>query len=493
MKNKKLKLTVIAIISGLIILPSISLGGDLNMMGMKIPTKFLEIWMPFGIAFDNSGNLLVSHSAMGADGFSLNEHLSRFSQTGQLQKSVITAGLFDPTVVSGNFVREPSSGKILCICNGNLIAIDPTALTLTKVFSIAALDIDTNHMFDVEINSINNILTLIPGSANYGDLAVYNRANSIELYIAGSYYSTNPFILKIQMTPNFAVTSAQVIATSTAANMVAPAPSFSAPGIAVSPAGKIVTTLPQTFGSLSSAANILFAFDVDFDPSDGIQTSEEPRRLFHKDDVTFNSRGMTCDTEGNFYMTTDFIGAKVSQQVCDQNVISYYNASMLILSSGLDRILDVLYPPTSEIQFVGLGDVVLSPDGGRAFISIFEYTTNPYSLEDKNGRIVYYPLIEYTSVEVNERGKMADFQLFPNFPNPFNATTMLSFSIPEAEAVSLTIYNIAGQEIAKLLDRNLAAGKYQVPWDAAGLPSGTYFCRILTPKFNQTRKLTLLK
>ncbi len=90
------------------------------------------------------------------------------------------------------------------------------------------------------------------------------------------------------------------------------------------------------------------------------------------------------------------------------------------------------------------------------------------------------------------------YVLEQNYPNPFNPTTQIVFSIPQPDRVSLVIYNILGQKVATLIDRELDAGTMRVTWngrDDAGnaLPSGIYIYKLTTSNFNAARKMTLLK
>ncbi len=86
-----------------------------------------------------------------------------------------------------------------------------------------------------------------------------------------------------------------------------------------------------------------------------------------------------------------------------------------------------------------------------------------------------------------------DFSLAQNYPNPFNPTTEIRYSIPQSGDVSLVIYSITGQEIARLVDDNQAGGDYSVAWDASSVSSGIYFYRLQAGDFVQTRKMLLLK
>ncbi|MBI3365825.1 MAG: T9SS type A sorting domain-containing protein [Ignavibacteriae bacterium] len=73
----------------------------------------------------------------------------------------------------------------------------------------------------------------------------------------------------------------------------------------------------------------------------------------------------------------------------------------------------------------------------------------------------------------------AQFAIYQNYPNPFNPTTTISFSLPEASVVTLTIYNVLGQEVVRVLDREqMDEGDQVVDFDATHLTSGVYFYRI---------------
>ena len=84
-------------------------------------------------------------------------------------------------------------------------------------------------------------------------------------------------------------------------------------------------------------------------------------------------------------------------------------------------------------------------------------------------------------------------QLAQNYPNPFNPSTVIEFFLPHAADVTLKIYSALGEEVAVLIRQHLAAGSHKAPWQAGGLPSGIYFCRLQTEKFTATQKLVLLR
>ncbi len=86
-----------------------------------------------------------------------------------------------------------------------------------------------------------------------------------------------------------------------------------------------------------------------------------------------------------------------------------------------------------------------------------------------------------------------EFSLHQNFPNPFNPTTTLSFDLVRPETVKLSVYNIMGQEVAKLVDRPMQAGTHSVTFDASQLASGMYFYRIEAGAFTDMKRMVLVK
>lgn len=90
-------------------------------------------------------------------------------------------------------------------------------------------------------------------------------------------------------------------------------------------------------------------------------------------------------------------------------------------------------------------------------------------------------------------GLPSAFLLHPNFPNPFNPTTEISFGLDKATLASLKVYDILGREVATLADGLLEAGTHRVTFDGTGLASGVYIYRLESGRFSQSRKMVLLK
>lgn len=85
------------------------------------------------------------------------------------------------------------------------------------------------------------------------------------------------------------------------------------------------------------------------------------------------------------------------------------------------------------------------------------------------------------------------YSLRQNFPNPFNPSTTIKFSLPEDGIVRLKVYNLLGKEVATITNSFYKAGEYSVNFNAADLSSGVYFYTIKANNFTQTKKMTLIK
>ncbi|RLC45028.1 MAG: hypothetical protein DRH57_08710, partial [Candidatus Cloacimonadota bacterium] len=90
------------------------------------------------------------------------------------------------------------------------------------------------------------------------------------------------------------------------------------------------------------------------------------------------------------------------------------------------------------------------------------------------------------------------YKLSQNYPNPFNPETVIAYQLPEGTAVEISIYNILGQKIKTLVKGRIEAGYHKVIWNGKDaenrhVSSGIYFYKISTDKFNETKKMLLMK
>jgi hypothetical protein len=85
------------------------------------------------------------------------------------------------------------------------------------------------------------------------------------------------------------------------------------------------------------------------------------------------------------------------------------------------------------------------------------------------------------------------FALEGNYPNPFNPTTQIRFTLPMDQSARLSIYNLLGVRVVTLTDRMMSAGRHTVTWDATGMPSGLYFVRLEAGGMSEMKRMILTK
>ncbi len=87
----------------------------------------------------------------------------------------------------------------------------------------------------------------------------------------------------------------------------------------------------------------------------------------------------------------------------------------------------------------------------------------------------------------------SEYELCSNYPNPFNPSTMIAFSVPRNSRVTVRVYDITGRAIETLVEGDVPAGIHRLQWSAEGLASGVYLCRMETNGFIQTIRMLYMK
>jgi hypothetical protein len=85
------------------------------------------------------------------------------------------------------------------------------------------------------------------------------------------------------------------------------------------------------------------------------------------------------------------------------------------------------------------------------------------------------------------------FVLGQNFPNPFNPSTVISYTLPRTMRIQLAVFNLLGQHVETLVDNVMERGLHRMVFDASGLPSGIYFYRLTAPGFTETRRMAVVR
>jgi hypothetical protein len=124
-------------------------------------------------------------------------------------------------------------------------------------------------------------------------------------------------------------------------------------------------------------------------------------------------------------------------------------------------------------------------------------TDNPQQNILSRRKLDLYSMINKGNIKLpktlNNNTVPVEYQLFQNFPNPFNPTTTIKYAIPKAEFVTIIIYDITGREIIKLVNEYKQAGYHSVIFNGSNLASGVYFYRIEAGNFVQVKKMLLIK
>lgn len=113
---------------------------------------------------------------------------------------------------------------------------------------------------------------------------------------------------------------------------------------------------------------------------------------------------------------------------------------------------------------------------------------------DLNGPVHYTEPITVNGVTSVKNSEVPlVFALKQNYPNPFNPSTTIEYVLPKSGYTTLKIFNLLGQEVASLVDGVVEAGRHSLKWDATGLPSSLYLCKLTSGGSVETRKLILAK
>ena len=147
-----------------------------------------------------------------------------------------------------------------------------------------------------------------------------------------------------------------------------------------------------------------------------------------------------------------------------------------------------------------------TPDSSMIFDIIFPDSLHGFAV-GREGAIIKYipPIINF--VQEIEEGIPESFFLFQNYPNPFNPSTKIGFTIPTSplnpsphqgegnreRLVVLKVYDVLGNEVKTLINREMPTGVYEVEFDASGLTAGIYFYTLSAGDFIKTKKMILLK
>ncbi len=164
----------------------------------------------------------------------------------------------------------------------------------------------------------------------------------------------------------------------------------------------------------------------------------------------------------------------------------------------------IIYEPTTMRLLViqvawGEPGVVTSVVLNESINYVMLTEDSRYALFAQGSSIGVYDFVDYLDISTpDENPAPANFEIYSAFPNPFNSSTTITFTVQQAsQPVRLTIYDLQGRLVADLLDRqgrlSYGAGEHKVVWDAAGLPSAIYFLRLESGNSSLSQKVILMR
>ena len=225
---------------------------------------------------------------------------------------------------------------------------------------------------------------------------------------------------------------------------------------------------------------------------------------------SINTIALSADIEALYPI--GILNLNLQQNFWNYSEINYFGRVSSIARRTPNEIWGTI---TTDYNFIVSKDTgqtweLLQPQDSILFFDIaFADSTKGFAVGERGYILKYIPLPPSSTENENGILHPVEFQLYQNFPNPFNPATKITYSIPSVTlrqaqsdvSVSLKVYDILGNEIATLVDEYKSAGTYEVQFSARGgqesgkwnLASGIYFYQLRTGSFVETKKMILLR
>lgn len=220
---------------------------------------------------------------------------------------------------------------------------------------------------------------------------------------------------------------------------------------------------------------------------DSIYSSSPP--IYNRIDVGKNGLIFFADqyTNQGIYRSTNYgeSWSKVSDKLVGS--LSLFNDKYVV--AGLSSGQGIMFSSDRGNTWTTLSEGLPA----QSYIVWNQIDSEGYLYAAVDGLGLYKSNSVVVSVDEQPVSEISSFSLEQNFPNPFNSTTHIQYTISEQGRVSLKIYDLLGNEVATLLDRYQARGEYDVIFQPDNLASGIYFYQLQAGEFIATRKLILLK
>lgn len=374
----------------------------------------------------------------------------------------------------------------------------------TKANIAALLSVVENRIYQIAHNPIPSSMDT---SAKYTDAYIYfpvpygTGNNAPRLYYKinnGAYQFVNPyqvngstFTFRIPGQPYGTKISYYIAAQDSTGVYLLTSPSG---GSGVNPPGTtppptvhtyyVLTAVSVTSNNVKPILDNQYTYDTIYIPQQGIvEDIELNLNLNHTNDGDLL---ITLIKDANIVNLSQFNGEG------GQNYTNttFDDSATVLITQGTPPFTGRFRPQSSTAAFLG------KQMHGNWILRIYDLRSG------NTGNLINWTLnLKYStqiSVKKVENEIPDDFKLYQNYPNPFNPSTKIKFRIKESGFVKLKIFNLIGKEIATLVNENLQAGVYEIPFNInqfsdKNISSGVYFYRLETNNFIQTKKMIVIK
>ena len=283
-------------------------------------------------------------------------------------------------------------------------------------------------------------------------------------------------------------------------------------------------TIPQNFDSLVALHGYSFVMDQGKLPWAILATADSLQKAFEKNDM--NSAMLLAADLGHYigdshmplHITKNYNGQYSGQSGVHsryessliekfQSEIIYNGDSLQYIDNMPAYVFNMIYDNYSYVDSVLYADSLAHAFAGNTSDTIYynkfwqiakKFTIGLFKKASYRLTCVIYTAWinaenNVSDVAKNNNSIPLDFNLSQNYPNPFNPVTRIQYSVNSMELVSLKIYDILGNEVATLVNKEQPAGRYELMFNAEELSSGIYFYKLQSGSLIQTKKMILLK
>ncbi len=252
--------------------------------------------------------------------------------------------------------------------------------------------------------------------------------------------------------------------------------------------------LDGTFVDDFTSVGVSQSIGIDWDSNGNLYVSSYSGDNVRKFDQNGNDMGL--------FVTTNLLGPtniwfddNWDLLVIDYNgtAIKRYDTSGTFISNFITGLGNA-----EGVDFFPNGNILIG-NGATSSVKLFDSSGNYIEdfIPSGSGGLITPNAVVIREINVlsvdNNTLKSNSFILEQNYPNPFNPTTNIRFRIADRGFATLTVFNVLGNEIETLVNKELEEGEYKFTFDASGIPSGVYFYQLKVGSFIQTNKMVYLK